>query len=110
MIDLATFEIVRAPRRAEPEDDQRLQLESELITAVGRLIQGNIAIDDDQVEQLLGQFRNSHLNPLPPVRNPDIDEQFVMIGIEELELWLARHEDTVGGTRLKTEVARIKKE
>src|SRR4051794_39547558 len=106
-MDVATFEISRSPRRAEPDDAQRLQLDGSLIRRVAAQLGEGAAIADVQRRGTLARYGNNHVNPLQLLVGADTDERSAMLGIAALELWLAQVEDSPAGVDLQQKVTAI---
>ena len=108
-MDLADFQMVRAPRRSEPDTDQRITLDSPLIYSVGNLLRKGAPIDFPDIVDLLEKFTALNTDPIFPIDNPDTYLDWVKNLISDLERWFVSKDDRVTAEEFAAELADLKK-
>jgi hypothetical protein len=111
MQDLVTFGVVRAPRRPDLNDHQKLPVSGELVGTLARLFKAGSNLQSANVQQALTTWRTSNYNPLDytsGASNSDgLPDQDVAVLLGELEAWLATQQDRPASADLLKELKQI---
>lgn len=109
MFDVAAFEVLRSPARAELDSDQKLDISGPFVTTVASALEADPHADTRTLREA---FLRTHTDPLPfadGTATPDTPLHVALGTLGQLERWLVQQRDEPTGDDLDKKIHDLQK-